>query len=74
MTRDMWTLMNYAIKEFEKHIASVFVFPKEDRYVEKIQHGVVLYTKPKNELIKPFKNVHINRRLQTKGVMTHTKK
>jgi len=66
-------MIDYAVKEFEKHL-SAWWFPKETKFERRTKTGVVLYTKPKNELIKPFKNNHVNRRLQTKRVMTHTRK
>ena len=47
---------------------------KEDKFIAKRRNGVTLYTKPRNEFIKSFKNNIINRRLQTKRVMTHMKK
>jgi len=46
----------------------------ETKYIEKRKQGIVLYEKPKNEHLKPFKDKILNRRLQTNKIMTHRKK
>ena len=74
MDRELWNMIDNSVSEFSKHLAGVFMFPKQTKFESRIQTGTVLYTKPKNELVISFKNNYINRRLQTKRVMTHTRK
>jgi len=47
----------------------------ETKYIEKRKQGIVFYTKSKkNDCIIPFLKERLNRRLETKRIITHRKK
>ena len=47
----------------------------ENKFIEKMKQGVVLYLKPKkHNYIKERRQVEMNRRLETMHVRTHIKK
>lgn len=67
--------MSIIDRAMSKAIAhSSFWFPHYSKFEKRLQQGVPLYIKPRNEFVRSNKEVSFNRRLQTKRVTTHTKK
>lgn len=54
---------------------AVWCWNIENKFIEKMKQGVVLYLRPKkHNCAKERKHVEMNRRLETMSVRTHIKK
>lgn len=69
-------MIDYAISRAigECVMDAIFRIPSANKFEKQLQNGTTLYRKKKNTFVRSHNYIHFNRRLQTKRVMTHTKK